>query len=133
MKDNKRKIITIHRLVAKAFIPNPENKPQVNHIDGNKSNNTVDNLEWCTASENTKHAYKYGLEKIYKGIWNCHYGKKSHKRKKVYQYTLDNKLIKIWECAGDANKKLGINIGNIASCCREERNKAGGYKWKYGD
>ena len=91
----------------------------------------MDNLEWCTASENTKHAYKYGLEKIYKGIWNCHYGKKSHKRKKVYQYTLDNKLLKIWDCAEDVNKKLGINIGNIASCCRGERNKAGGYKWKY--
>lgn len=59
----KRKIIPVHRMVALAFIPNIQNKPQINHKDGNKENNNVDNLEWCTNSENQLHAFKNGLQK----------------------------------------------------------------------
>lgn len=57
-----RKTVKVHREVAKAFIPNPDNKPEVNHKDGNKENNLVDNLEWSTSLENTLHAYKTGLK-----------------------------------------------------------------------
>lgn len=63
--------VPVHQLVALAFIPNPENKPQINHKDGNKKNNCVDNLEWCTASENTKHAHRTGLAYVYHGQDNC--------------------------------------------------------------
>ena len=62
-KDNKAKNILVHRLVAESFIPNPNKYPCVNHIDGNKQNNNINNLEWCTHSENDLHAYKIGLRK----------------------------------------------------------------------
>ena len=61
---NQYKYIRTHRIVAQAFIPNPENKPEINHKDGNKLNNNVDNLEWVTSSENQLHAYRTGLQKV---------------------------------------------------------------------
>lgn len=73
-KNKKPKSLRVHRLVALTFIDNFENKPQVNHIDGNKLNNNINNLEWCTNGENEKHAYKLGLKKINSGCF-----KKGHK------------------------------------------------------
>lgn len=67
----KRKKEKIHRLIAKAFIPNPENKSQVNHINGNKKDNSIENLEWVTPSENVIHSYKTGLQKPTRGTDSC--------------------------------------------------------------
>lgn len=68
--DGKKKSYKVHRLVALAFIPNPENKPQVNHKDTDKSNNKMDNLEWATNSENQRHAFDNGLQSVRKGEAN---------------------------------------------------------------
>lgn len=68
-KNGKKKMKFIHRLLAKAFIPNPENKPQINHIDNNSTNNAIENLEWCTAKENTQHSYRFGKHALRKKVY----------------------------------------------------------------
>jgi hypothetical protein len=118
-----RKSFYIHRLVAQAFIPNPNNYPQVNHIDGNKLNNCVDNLEWCSQLDNIRHAYRNGLIPI----------SKNFKAKPVYQYDKKGFVIKKWNCVSDAEKELGICKSSICACCKHKYGfkTAGGYKWEY--
>lgn len=110
---------TVHRFVAQAFIPNPENKTQVNHIDGDKTNNNVNNLEWVTASENAQHKFKV-----------LKYKNPGAPSKKIVQLK-NNKVVAEYDGACDAHRKTGISQGNITSCCRGIRNNAGQYQWKY--
>jgi len=124
----------VHRLVAKAFINNKENKPQVNHIDGCKTNNNILNLEWSTAKENTQHAFKTGLNKIPKGKQHHLYnkkGKQHHTSKTIYQYTKDLQFIKKWDSTMDVKRELNINDGNISSCALGKLKSAGGFRWSY--
>lgn len=122
--NKKSKTFLVHRLIAETFIPNPENKPCVNHKDGNKLNNCVDNLEWVTYTENEIHAYKNDLineEKLSIG----HY-------KSVLQYTLDGEFIKEYKSVKDANDtNPNIHGTSISKCLKGIYKSAGGYIWKY--
>lgn len=109
----------VHRLVAQEFLDNPNNLPQVNHKDGNRLNNKVDNLEWVTASKNIVHGYKMNLCKA--------------NEKKVLQYDLDGKFIKEWKSTMEIQRKLNFKNCCISPCCLGKRKTAYGYIWKYAD
>lgn len=126
--DNNRKpkIKSVHRLVGETFLDNLDNYPVINHKDGRKLNNNVDNLEWCMISHNVKHAYNIGLTKIKKL-----YGKENPKARKVEQYDLENNFIKLWYSIVDASNDLKIDSSSISAVCKGKRKTAGGYIWKY--
>lgn len=123
-KDGIARFKRVHRLVAETFIPNPDNKPQVNHIDGNKQNNNIQNLEWATNAENMRHAFATGLMKnVYKP---------RHKiGKKVYQYNSEGKLLKVWNSTREIEKVLGFYHTAISACCLGKTTSSYGYKWFY--
>jgi hypothetical protein len=131
-KDGIRERIFVHRLVAKAFIPNPEGKPHVNHMDSNPLNNNVENLEWVTHKENMHHA-------INKGRFKASFAKTTQKFKK----TIEEKQIPVigtsietgktikFKSINEAGRHFNGRAGDICKCCKGERNKAQGYKWEY--
>ena len=122
--------VSAQRLVASLFIPNPENKPQVNHKDGNKLNNHFSNLEWATCSENVIHAYNFLGKKPNKtgtGRFNeLHSGSRA-----ILQISLNGLLVKEWVCANEVKRQLGFNRGNICSCARGLLKSSNGFIWKY--
>ncbi len=129
-KNKKKRRYKVHRLVAIAFIPNIDKKTEVNHIDGDKENNFVGNLEWCTSSENMQHAFKTGLAKVNKNMQG-RFGKNHPNSKSVNQYTLDNVFIKSWESTKNIERELKIHHSHISKCCKGKIKTAGGYIWKY--
>lgn len=119
----KGKVLTVHRIIATTFLENPNNYKCVNHKDGNKNNNNVNNLEWCSYSYNLKHAYANKLK----------IATSNHLKKKIKQYDLNKNLIKIWDCSKDIQRELKIDHSNVLACCKHKKhyNTAGGYIWEY--
>ena len=116
-KEGKIKRMSVHRLVAKAFLPNPENLPQVNHKDENPSNNHVDNLEWCDAR------------------YNINYGSRTERMiekqsKPVQQFTIDGSFVREWLSTNEAGRN-GFHQGNICDCCNGNRKQHKGFLWQY--
>ena len=109
----------VHRLVAEAYVPNRSGFSQVNHIDGNKTNNESTNLEWCDASMNMRHAYDNGLIHV--------------RTTRVAQCNSDGEVVKVWDSIKEAAKALGVNHANISTICKGNgtRRLCGGYTWRY--
>ena len=127
--ENHKKSTKMHRLVAETFIPNPNNYLYVNHKDLNKQNNRVDNLEWCTQSENVKHALNNGVN-IMKGFNNYNKNKFRNKYGFLSQYDKEHNLIATYTSLAEAYLKTGVCKRDILYVINGKRKTAGGYIWK---
>ena len=112
------KTFYIHKLVAKAFLPNPNNYDEVNHKDGNTLNNHVDNLEWCTHKQNMEHASKTGVMSRGQNNWK---GKNNPKSKAVLQLTKDGEFVKEWGSVNEIMRETGIPASTIFRVCRKSQ------------
>lgn len=126
-KGKKRKTMKVHRLVANAFISNPECKPQIDHINAVKTDNRVCNLRWCTEKENSNNPITVKRNR------EAHFGIKSGCNREVLQYTMNGDFVRMWESINDIERELGISHAHIVGCCKGYKYKksAGGFIWKY--
>ena len=122
-KSKKQKTLRVHRLVASAFITNNTGKPCVNHINGNKKDNRLENLEWCTHKENSIHAWETGLQ-------NRVHKKNNAKSKCVIQYSAGFQFIQTFPSVREASRQTRIHSGAISRAAKTG-GKAGNFIWKY--
>lgn len=128
------KSMLVHQLVARTFIENPDNKPEIDHIDGDPKNNRVENLRWCTKKENMNNpisierhsrAAKISVPKA----WKSGFYKIMPRR--VAQLSKEGEIICVWESVSMAARELGLSLGNLFACIWGQRKTCGGYKWEY--
>lgn len=135
----KSRTIPIHRLLARAFIPNPENKPFIDHINTDKTDYRLENLRWVTPKENANNALtiKHSRERVYtKEVSEKINRTKIERRtktapKKVYQYTKEGVFIKEFSCSNVAESETSVNASSIRDVCKGKRFSAGGFLWRY--
>lgn len=125
--NNKVKHVSVHRLVAQAFIPNPNNLPEVNHINGHKNDNRVANLEWASRSDNLKHSFRV-LGRV--PTWKGKKGIESSKAKKIFQIN-NGKIVNVFYGSREASDATGIGDSCIRAALTGRRKTAGGYCWAY--
>ena len=130
MLNGKRIAKYVHKVLAESFIPNPIGKKEVDHIDANKTNNRIDNLRWCTRSENCLNEITY-TRMVESNKDNLRCGDKNPHSRRVAQYDSNGNFIAEYESCGDAFRKTGISRDSIQQCASGKRKLGGSYIWKY--